>query len=188
MGNIWDLFFRITTGAGAAAEIRVSLHLGDNYSSLAEISAYKSLAMGFCLATLVSLVFLALRDSVPVWYTDDEALASILRDLIPNMAVANLAMAFGMDAWSMVGAQGKYHLVTWVSFLSSCCTCIPLASVFTFVLRFDLQGLVTAVSVGCVTAGGILAYILLSSDWHAIAKAIVEKNVKEAVREENGTL
>jgi hypothetical protein len=43
----------------------------------------------------------------------------MLAELVPFVGMANLTMTFGMQCWSLIGAQGKYKLATWISFLSS---------------------------------------------------------------------
>ena len=92
-------------------------------------------------------------------------------------------MTFGMECWSLIGAQGKYKLATWVSFISMWGICMPLAALFVYVLRFNLQGLMAAATVGYTCCGTALSYLLLSTDWNKEARKIRERNAEE----EDGT-
>jgi Na+-driven multidrug efflux pump len=57
-------------------------------------------------------------------------------------------MTFGMQCWSLIGAQGKYKVATWVSFVSSWGVTMPMAAIFVYVFFIDLQGLTAATTIG----------------------------------------
>jgi MATE family multidrug resistance protein len=176
LGSIWDVFYSVTSGIGDAAEIRVAYHLGDNHPTMAKLSAYKSLLLGMLVATVISIIYFSLQDRIPVWFTSDETLQSMLAELVPFVGVANLTMTFGMQCWSLIGAQGKYKLATWISFVSSWGICMPLSALYVFVFRIDLQGLTSAVVLGYVTTGAVLSFTLLSTDWYKVARKIQDQN------------
>ena len=127
----------------------------------------------------VSVLFFALQDVVPKWFTSDTTLQELLRELVPFVGVANLTMMFGMNCWYVLGAQGKYGLATWIYSLSSWTICIPLSALFVMVCHFDLQGLVSALSIGYVTSGACLSYFTMMTDWSAVAKKISTENAEE---------
>lgn len=97
LGSIWGVFYSVTDGIGDAAEIRVSHHLGENQPTMAQLSSYKSLFLGMVVASIVSIVYFSLQNDIPAWFTDDETLQSMLRELVPFVGVANLTMTFGMQ-------------------------------------------------------------------------------------------
>jgi len=186
LGSIWDVFYTTTAGIGDAAEIRVSHHLGENSPTMAQLSAYKSLFLGMSVASVVSLIYFSLQDQIPAWFTKDETLQGMLRELVPFVGVANLTMTFGMQCWSCIGSQGKYSMATWVSFVSSWGICMPLAAIFTYGFRFDLQGLTAAATIGYVSTGATLSYILLGTDWYKVAYKIQERNNETSNGQSNG--
>jgi hypothetical protein len=53
---------------------------------------------------------------------------------------------------------------------------MPLASLFTYGLKLDLQGIVAAVIIGNTTTGSILSYILIFSDWDKLSKEVQQVN------------
>ena len=177
LGSIWDAFYSATEGIGDAAEMRVGLHLGANRPNMAKLSGYKALLISMSVATIVSTFFLSLQDRIPGWFTVDPTLQAMLRELMPYVAVGNFSMQFGMTAWSVIGAQGRYDLATRVSIVSSWGVCVPLASIFVFYFRVNLQGLTAAVVVGYVTTGACLSYVLLSTDWKQVAQYVQQENM-----------
>lgn len=178
LGSIWDLFYYTTCGIADSGEIRVAKHLGDNRPRLAQLSAYKALLIGMVIAIVTSVVYFSLQDYVPGWFTHDETLKAMLRELVPFVGVANLSMTFGMQCWSLIGAQGKYKVATWVSFVSSWGVTMPLAAIFVYAFFIDLQGLTAATTIGYTTCGTALSYLLLATDWDKQARKIQERNAE----------
>jgi Na+-driven multidrug efflux pump len=90
LGNIWELLSSMTTGLGDAAEIRGAFHLHDNHPTMAQLSAYKSLMLTMCVASVVSIIYFSLWDTIPAWFTSDATLQAMLAELVPFVGVANL--------------------------------------------------------------------------------------------------
>lgn len=174
------MFYSCTTGIGDAAEIRAAYHFGENNPSMAKLSSYKSLFLSMSVATVVSIVYMSLQNQIPGWFTVDETLQAMLAELVPFVGVANITMQFGMTSWSLIGAQGKYKLATWVALASSWLATLPVAAIFVFVFHLDLQGLTSAVVVGYVSTGAALSYVLLCTDWVKTTRKIQEKNKNTA--------
>eukprot|EP00547_Thalassionema_nitzschioides_P013159 CAMPEP_0194259290 /NCGR_PEP_ID=MMETSP0158-20130606/43284_1 /TAXON_ID=33649 /ORGANISM="Thalassionema nitzschioides, Strain L26-B" /LENGTH=822 /DNA_ID=CAMNT_0038999045 /DNA_START=125 /DNA_END=2593 /DNA_ORIENTATION=+ len=180
LGNVWDCMSATTSGLADAAELRVAHHLGENQARSAQLSAYKSLGLVMMVAILISTLCLCFPSFLANWYTsDDETIQELLLELIPFISVANVTMAFGMHCWSLIGAQGKYKLATRITFISSWCISVPLATVYVFLLKFNLQGLTSAVVLGYVTTAASLSYILLSTKWKKVATKIHNEYEKD---------
>ena len=182
LGSIWEIFYSIITGIGDAAEIRVAYHLGDNHPTMARLSAYKSLMVGMLVSCLVSVVYFSMSSQIPGWFTTDATLQGMLSQVVPFVGLANLTMAFGMQCWSIIGAQGKYRLATWISLVSSWGVSMPLAGIFVYVLRFNLQGVTSAVVIGYLSTGAVLSCVLLSTDWYQVACTVRLENAADALR------
>ena len=56
---------------------------------------------------------------------------------------------------------------------------LPLAALFTYVFNFNLEGIIGAVVVGFSTAGMLMAYCILTSDWERISIILQELNAME---------
>lgn len=90
IGEIWDLFYHATDGMAEAGEIRGAQHLGDGRPRLAQMSAYKSLLLATIMAVITTATLYILHDSVPAWFTHDETIIAMLRELVPFVGLANI--------------------------------------------------------------------------------------------------
>jgi len=181
LATIWMFFGSLTKGIGDAAETRIAYHLGNNHPSLAKLSAYKSLYLGMFGSSMVSIVFFAIIDRIPSWFTPDATLQGMIGSTLPYIGVGNIALTFGYLCWYLVGAQGRYKLGTLMNFFANWCVTMPLAATFTFAWNFDLQGLTSAVVLGYVGLGASLSYILLTSDWDARAAKVQKRKLAAAL-------
>ena len=177
--SLWGFFESATEGLSEAASIRVAYHLGKGHIPKAKMSCYKSLFMGVMLSFFITSFLFILGKDLATWFTPDALLQEMLNDLIPMIGIANIFMIYGMVAWTLVGAQGRYRLATIVSACLSLFVTLPLAALSTFYFVFDLKGIVGAVICGYSTTGLCLACILLRSDWKHISETIQEYNSAE---------
>jgi len=177
--SVWDLFEAATEGLSEAASIRLAFHLGQGDAEAAKLSSSKSLYLSVCLSCIISAVLAVLMPYIPRWFTKDETLQGMVGVLLPFIAIGNILMVFGMVSWSLIGAQGKYKLATFVSAVMSLCVTLPLAAGFCIGFRFSLEALVGAVVIGYSTSGLVLGYILQMSDWEGISKKIKDLNETE---------
>lgn len=129
-------------------------------------------------AWMITFVFFLLLSSIPAWFSPDETLQRMIGVTLPYVGVGNLALNFGCLCWYIIGAQGRYKLGAIVKFVAQWGMSIPLAAVYTFVCRFDLQGLTSAVVCGNVAVGATLSYhLLLTSKWDLRAVKIQARNL-----------
>ena len=129
------------------------------------------------------VVMLCLLPYIPEFFTVDETLQGMIAECLPLTVIGSLLMTLGILAWYMIGAQGRYKIGTWDMFISSWGITLPLAAISTFVLHVDLQGLTTAVVLGYVAVGASLLYVLLTSDWIALAKKVQKRNSADKVED-----
>lgn len=183
--SLWGFFEAATNGLTEAASIRVAYHLGNGNISKAQLASYKSLFMGVSLSFFITALLFILGEDLATWYTPDKVLQDMLNSCIPMIGVANIFMVYGMIAWNLVGAQGRYRLATIVSACMSFFVTLPLAALSTFYFVFNLKGIVGAVICGYSTTGLWLGYILLRSDWEHISENIQEYNANEESSEDD---
>lgn len=176
LGYIWETFEAASEGIGDGAEVRVAYHLGKGNPQMAKISANKSILLGTIFSCFVTSIFFIIGDSLPVWFTTDPVLQSLIRDLLPLIGVGNITMSFGMVCWAIIGAQGRYRLATLAGFVSSWSIIMPMAAIMTYVFRFDLRAITAAVVIGYAVTSTFLTYIVQRSDWERLSKIIIELN------------
>jgi len=105
-----------------------------------------------------------------------QTLQHMLNDLIPLVGFGNITMTVGMTCWSLVGAQGRYRLATLIVMSSSWLVTLPLAALCTIGINLNLKGLIGCVILGYSTAGTVLSYVILRSDWARLSRVIQELN------------
>jgi MATE family multidrug resistance protein len=176
LGSVWDLFEVSTQGLGDAAEVRVGYHLGGGRPEMARKSCFQCLFWGSMLGVLVSSIFFCVGDSLPKILTNDPFLQHMISDLFPFVGIGNISMTFGMVAWALIGAQGRYGLATKIATVLSWLVTVPLAAYFIYAKRYDLKGLVAAVVMGYSVMGTCMSYVLMRSDWETLSENIMELN------------
>jgi len=172
LGSIWEIFESSTEGCGEAAAIRVAYHLGSSSPHLARISAYKAIIIGVIIASLVTSITFMCGNDLPTWFTTDPYLQKIIADCLPLVGIGNLTMTFGVICWHLIGAQQRFAFATTLTVLITFSVTIPLASISVYVLRLDLQGVVSSVVFGYATAGTVLSCVLFRSKWDTHASRI----------------
>lgn len=164
----------VTEAVADVSEVRVGMLLGAGRPEKAKLSAYKTIYLAIFVATsFTSLVFL-LGDNIPYWMTTDSTLQRLMIELIPLFGIGNIALALGTQAWTIVGAQGRYRLSTAIGAAGSWFVSIPLSFILTVVLRIDLQGQTAALVIGYMASGTVTSYILFTSDWEKLSRQVRE--------------
>ena len=111
--------------------------------------------------------------------TPDPTLQRLIAQLLPLVGIGNFTLTVGLTSWSMVGAQGRYRLATFVNFMTTWLVTLPLAATFVYAANYNLEGIVSAIVVGYSATGTVLLYILLQSDWERLSKCLIEINAAE---------
>ena len=166
----------LTEAVADASEVRCAFLLGSGQPEKAKRSAYKSIFMGVFLSLFLTSIAFILGEDMATWFTNDPALQHIIADLLPLFGIGNMTLTVGTISWTLLGSQGRYRLATFVAFIASWCVTLPLAALFTFQLRINLQGQTAAVVIGYMVSGSINAYFLFRSDWEALSKDVQEAN------------
>lgn len=177
--TIWELFESAVEAFAEAGSMRLAFHLGRGKVQKARRSAGKTIFWSICVSILVSSIFLICMPYIPYWFTNDSTLQSLTKDCLPMIGIGNIYMSFASIAWALVGAQNRYALGTSICAVVTFVLTVPLAAIFTYGFRFSLPALVGSMLIGYTTSGSALSYVLLTSDWEAISRSIVEENERE---------
>jgi MATE family multidrug resistance protein len=175
LGFVWDLFESTTEAIGDASEVRVAYQLGQGRPAMAKLAGYKCILLGLIVSILITIVFLSLTDTLPSLLTNDATIQAMMTEMFPLVALGNITMSMGMVAWTVIGAQGRYHLSTSVALGMTFVFTIPIGAVLSIGMNINLQGLVFAVVIGCTLTAMVLFALILMSDWEALSKKIQEQ-------------
>jgi Na+-driven multidrug efflux pump len=178
LGSIWNVFEYFPGGFTTAAGICVTWHLGKGNPGMAKISAYKCMLYSTLSTTIISVIFVSLRDTIVTFYTDVTVIQDMLGDLILMVGIANVVMVVGVVAYSILCAQGRTNIATGTYVVLSFVTTLPLCVFFVYVKGYDLQSLVFALIVGYCLSSLVLMVFLLTSNWASYSKAVIRKSQK----------
>ena len=128
-------------------------------------SAYKSLIIGMSVGTALAFAYYGVLGNYVFKLLDYDNIGAEMTQLIPLLCLCSIVMTIGMLGWALLGAQGRVRLATFVSMVTSWVVTIPIAAFFVLVKKYNLQGLVAAVTIGYSASSTILMYLLIRSNW-----------------------
>jgi Na+-driven multidrug efflux pump len=181
IGYVWSAFETVTDGFGDAAEVRVGFRMGSGQIDIAKMVGEKSIYFGVAVAVFETGLVFILAEYLPGWLTPDPRLQKLLFDMLPLIGFAQIIMVAGMDAWAVIGAQGRVRLATVVEFFISWFIAVPLSALFVYGYNLNLEGMVAALTIAYTVGANVYLYILLKSDWQALSAIVIARNTAEGV-------
>lgn len=166
----------MTEGIGEAAANQVTYLLSVGQVDRAKKLCYGSMFMAVTQAVLVTSVIYMSGQYLAVLFTTDPAIQHMMNNCIVLIGAANVIMAFSQITWSLLGAQGRFRLATFVIFFSRWFVTMPCALICIYVLGLDLNGVSGSLVVGYATACFALTVLVLSSDWDRLARLMQVMN------------
>lgn len=154
----------------------MAYQLGAKRPERARLSAYKSILISIICASVITSIMWIIGEDLAVWLTPDPTLQYLIVEVLPLIGIGNVTLTAGTVSWALVGAQGRYRLATLVAFVGSWCVSLPLAAIFTYALKLDLQGVTSCVVIGYAVTSTTLNYILARSDWERLSRVVVALN------------
>lgn len=170
---MWEAIEELTEAVADASEVRCAFLLGSGQPERARRSAYKSILIGVFLAFFITSIVFMLGEDLPTFFTNDPALQHIIVDLLPLFGLGNICLTHGQMSWTLLGSQGRYRLATIIAAITSWFITLPLAAIFTYGLKINLQGQVAAIVIGYMVSGTVNAYYLFRSDWNEICREVL---------------
>lgn len=194
LGSFWDFFEALTEGIGEAAANQVTYLLSMGQVESAKKLCYGTIYMAVFQAVLVTSALYISGQYLAVIFTTDPTIQHMMNNTIVLVGFANVIMAFSQITWSLIGAQGRFRLATFVIFFSRWMVTMPCALVCIYVFDFDLNAVSGSLVVGYATASCALTVIVLSSDWDRLARLmlamnqqpLMNTNIKQLVDEKEG--
>ena len=176
LGALWDVAENIGAAFADAAEVRVAQLLGRGHPAEARYAAHKCVFMGVLSSFAIALVLFSLTGCLPRWITTDETLQSMLRDLFPQFCLGLAVLSFGTMSWSILCAQGRASLATFLCLAGTVGVTLPCAILTTAVLNFNLHGLLTSVVLGYATSGVLISFVMATTNWKKISDGLSSKH------------
>ena len=170
LGAFWDFFEALTEGIGEATANQVVYLLSAGQIDHAKKLCHGAVFMAITQAVLVTSALFMSGQYLAVLFTTNPAIQHIMNDSIVLIGFANIIMAFSQITWSLIGAQGRFRLATFIIFFSRWVVTMPCALISIYVFFFDLTAVSGSLVVGYATACCALTVIVLRSDWGRLAR------------------
>jgi len=176
LGAFWDFFEAVTEGIGEAAANQIVFLLSAGKMDHAKKLCHGAVFMAVTQAVLVTSVLYMSGQYLAVVFTTNPAIQHIMNDNIVLIGSANIIMAFSQITWSLIGAQGRFRLATFIIFFSRWVVTMPCALISIYVFNLDLNAVSGSLVVGYATACCALTVIVLRSDWGRLARLMQVMN------------
>jgi len=176
LGAFWDFFEALTEGIGEAAANQVTYLLSAGQIDCAKKLCYGAIFMAVTQAVFVISALYMSGQYLAVLFTTNPAIQHIMNDNIVFVGFASVIMAYSQITWSLIGAQGRFRLATFVIFFSRWMVTMPCALISIYVFVLDLNAVSGSLVVGYATACCALTVIVLRSDWDRLARLMQVMN------------
>ena len=170
LGAFWDFFEALTEGIGEAAANQVAYLLSVGATSQAKNLCYGVIYMAVTEALLVTSALYMSGQYLAVLFTTDPTIQHLMNNTIVMIGFGNVIMTFSQIVWSLVGAQGRFRLATFVIFISRWLVTMPCALISIYVFTLDLNAVSGSLVVGYATASCALMFVVLRSDWDRLVR------------------
>jgi MATE family multidrug resistance protein len=168
--NLASLSFMLPLGVGLAAVTRVGNLIGSREQARAQTAAWAALALGVGLMALCGLVFLLLRDSIGLIYSEDAVVLALVASTMPVAAAFQIFDGAQVVASGVLRGMGKTRPTAVANLIGYYALGLPLGWWLTFELGLGLPGLWWGVALGvAVVALVLVAWIAWRGPAHASA-------------------
>ncbi|KAI5676868.1 hypothetical protein M9H77_07818 [Catharanthus roseus] len=164
--------FMIFIGFNAAASVRVSNELGAGHPKSVAFSVVVLVVVCFIISVVAAIVVLCLRDSLSYLFTPGEAVANVVSDLCPLLAITLVVNGFQPVLSGVAVGSGWQAFVAYVNIGCYYFVGLPLGVLFAFYFNFGVKGLWSGMLAGGVAQALILMWVIFRANW--------EKEVEKA--------
>lgn len=155
--------------------------MGAGQVDIAKRVGKKSVYFGVVVAVFETGLVFIVAEYLPTWLTPDPTLQKMLFDMLPLIGFGQILMVAGMEAWAVIGAQGRVRLATVVEFVISWFIAVPLSAICVYGFNLNLESMVAALTIAYTVGANVYLYILFTSDWESLSAIVVARNAAEGV-------
>eukprot|EP01080_Neovahlkampfia_damariscottae_P008615 gene8615-562_t len=179
--------FMIPLGLSVAASVRVGNSIGEGNIRVAKISAFICISLGVFFMAFNALIILVFRNLIPRIFTSDEDVIKITADAFFVVVGFQLFDGFQGVCSGVLRGLGKQTIGALFMFVSFYVLGIPVAIFFAFVLKWNVVGLWSGLTVGLMSVAGFFgAYIIFFINWEKEVELAQKRvGIEETVKSEN---
>ncbi|KAI1503867.1 mate-domain-containing protein [Biscogniauxia marginata] len=169
--------FMIPFPVSIAASTRVANLIGAKLVGAAKTSAKVGTCAG-CIIGLLNLTILgSLRFKLPLLFTQDEEVISIVATVLPLCAVMQIFDGLAAVAHGLLRGIGKQSFGGYANLLAYYVVALPISFTAAFALGWKLMGLWLGTTVGLFLVAAVEYWYIYVSDWEAIVYEAEHRNM-----------
>ena len=183
---VWSAVGIAPDSFGAAASCHVAKILGKGDGQLAKEVSWHAMKVGTAISTFCAVLLFLLRNQFVSCFSVDSTITQMLSDLVPYITVSYPLFTIGWTAMELNDALHLFKRAMVSNTVVTLVVILPAGFVTTYLLNYNLEGIVCAQCIG-YTAAGVANFIFLArADWDkAITKAndiinVTSKDKKES--------
>ncbi|KAG2444376.1 hypothetical protein HXX76_001132 [Chlamydomonas incerta] len=173
--NTHALLFMVVEGFGAAASTRVANELGAGRGAAARYAGLVALGLGAAAPLLASAALVAVPRPWARLYTEDGAIIDLVAQLMPVLALSNIADSVASVTSGVLRGSGRQELAFKVNLGAYWLLGLPAAAVLALRYHRGAMGLWLAMGVASALQAAILLGSMLHFDWPTEARKAQER-------------
>jgi len=162
---IWSFVGIVPTNLASAFEYRISNLLSANNVVLAKRMASASMWMTTISSVLSCAILYLSSNFIVNGVTNDETLQDMLLEIIPYIVLCDPLIAPSTAVSYLNRALAMYKRSAKVELLMTIFVTVPAATISTYVMSYNIEGVTAAAYLGYATMGIVIFYVYYNADW-----------------------
>ncbi|KAL5601067.1 hypothetical protein BROUX41_005896 [Berkeleyomyces rouxiae] len=176
MATLTSTTYQIPFSISVAGSMRVANLVGAKLIQPAKMAAKVTIAVECFVALLNFALLIIFRHQIPYLLTQDPKVAELSADVMPVLAIMQIADAMAAGAHGLLRGIGQQHIGSYTNLVAYYVIGLPLSVFTAFGLGWRLYGMWFGLSVGLALVSVVEYIYLFRTDWHRAAREAEFRN------------
>ncbi|EQL00326.1 Multi antimicrobial extrusion protein [Ophiocordyceps sinensis CO18] len=176
LATLSTISYQIPFPVSIAASTRIANLIGAGMVDAAKTTARVTVAAVSILGVLNLIVFGTLRYHLPLLFTNDEGVITLVAQVLPLVAVMQVFDGLSAGAHGLLRGIGKQSIGGPANLIAYYVISLPISLALAFAADWKLEGMWVGVTIGLVVVSIIEYVYLLRTDWHKAAAEAAARN------------
>ncbi|KAJ1333713.1 multidrug resistance protein MATE family [Microdochium nivale] len=168
--------FQIPFPVSIAASTRIANLIGANLVDAAKTSAKVAVVAGATISVMNMVLLFAFRNQLPLLFTSDARVSSIVVDLVPLCALMQVFDGVACMAHGLLRGIGKQSFGGYANLMAYYVVALPVSFGTAFGLGWKLQGLWMGVTIGLIIVAAVEYWFVYVFDWNLSVRDAERRN------------
>uniref|UniRef100_A0A8W8K5R3 Multidrug and toxin extrusion protein 1 n=1 Tax=Magallana gigas TaxID=29159 RepID=A0A8W8K5R3_MAGGI len=155
----------VVFGMGIAASMRVGIHLGAGNAEQAHVSARVTICFGSCFAVAIAVLLISLKDAVPHFFSNDEAVVTLASSITPLLAIFKFFEIYQSMCAGILRGIGFQAFGAVVNFIGNFLIALPVALSLMFASSLSVAGAWWGTIIGAIVLSVAYSIRIFTVDW-----------------------